>query len=279
MGSSICQHKKYKRTCKTCKGSRICKHGLGKQYCKECGSFCEHGRQKHYCIQCGGASICKHGLRKARCRDCKGSEFCEHEIRKSHCKKCGGTRLCKSEWCETVGNNKYDKYCFRCYIHLFPHKPVCKNYKTKEYAVVEFVKNNFENYDWIHDKKIVDGCSSKRPDILLDLGYQVLVIEIDENQHETYDSSCENKRLMLLCQDVNYRPVIFIRFNPDGYYNGNKKITGCFGFGKNGICRVKNNKKVEWKDRLNILKQRIEYWTENKSEKTLVVEHLFYDNI
>lgn len=80
-------------------------------------------------------------------------------------------------------------------MYTFPDKPVARNYKTKEFAVVEYIKNIFPDFTWIQDKKVQDGCSSKRPDLLLDLGYQVIIIEIDENQHTDYDCSCENKRL------------------------------------------------------------------------------------
>jgi hypothetical protein len=276
-GTQICIHKKHKRTCKECGGSRICIHNIIKTYCKECGKFCPHGLQKHFCRECGGASLCTHGKRKSKCKQCKGSDFCVHEKWKTHCKLCGGGRLCKSSWCENTGNKKYDRYCMRCFVYLFPDKPVAKNYKVKEYAVVEYIKNEFKNMDWINDKKVVDGCSARRPDLLVDLGSQVLIIEVDENQHENYDCSCENKRLMLLSMDVNHRPIIFIRFNPDEYFINGKKISGCFGYGNNGICRVKKSKKKEWKERLECLVDRVRYWIENNSEKTIHIEQLYFD--
>ena len=34
---SLCEHGKYKATCRDCGGSRICKHCKNKQYCKDCG--------------------------------------------------------------------------------------------------------------------------------------------------------------------------------------------------------------------------------------------------
>ena len=128
------------------------------------------------------------------------------------------TKKCITTLCSTfVANDKYKGYCMFCFIHLFPDEHVVRNYKTKEKAVVEFVMSQFpiEKYTWIIDKKVSDGCSKKRPDLLLDLGYQVIIIEVDENQHTDYDCSCENKRLMELSQDVGHRPIIFIRFNPD----------------------------------------------------------------
>ena len=46
---------------------------------------------------------------------------------------------------------------------------------------------------------------------------QIIIIEVNENQHIAYDCSCENKRIMKLSQDVGHKPIVFIRFNPDDY--------------------------------------------------------------
>jgi len=191
-------------------------------------------------------------------------------------------KTCKSEWCHTlVRNKKYDGYCLHCYINLFPDKPVSRNYKTKEFAVVEFVKTKFKDLDWIADKIINGGCSKKRPDLLLDLGYQILIIEIDENQHKSsnYDCSCENKRLMELSADMGHRPIVFIRFNPDTYIKDGKKITSCWGINEKGICVIKKSKTKEWKDRLNTLEQQIIYWlnSDNITNKTIETIELYYD--
>jgi len=185
---------------------------------------------------------------------------------------------CKTPLCFTQISSKYDGYCVYCYIHMFPDKSLSKNYKTKEYAVVEFVKNTFYELSWIADNRIYDGCSKRRPDLFLDLGYQIMIIEIDENQHADYDCSCENKRLMELSQDVNHRPIIFIRFNPDNYLYQNMNIKSCWGY-KNGVCIVKKSKIIEWNNRLDSLKNQIIYWTnpDNKTNKTIEIIHLFYD--
>ena len=187
---------------------------------------------------------------------------------------------CKSEWCSTQVRNKYDGYCLFCYMNLFPDKPVCLNYKTKEYSVVEYVKNKYPDFTWIADKLIKDGCSKRRPDLLLDLGYQVIIIEIDENQHINYDCSCENKRIMELSQDLNHRPIIFIRFNPDDYTSQGKNITSCWGNNMKGICVVKKSKKKEWEERLESLNNQISYWInpDNKTEKTIEIIQLYYDD-
>jgi len=188
-------------------------------------------------------------------------------------------KTCKTHMCSTRQNPKYAGYCLRCYIYTFPDKPVVKNYKTKEFAVVEYVLKLFPNMTWTADKRIENGCSKKRPDLLLDLGYQIIIVEIDENQHTDYDCSCENKRLMELSQDVGHRPIIFIRFNPDDYINDkNEKIRSCWSVTKEtGIIKIAN--KNEWMVRLESLKSQIEYWSNivNKSDKTVEVVHLYFD--
>jgi hypothetical protein len=185
-------------------------------------------------------------------------------------------KTCKSEWCLTRFQEKYDGYCLYCYINLFPDKPLSRNYKTKEHSVVEYIKTNISN-NWVADKKIVGGCSKRRPDLLLDLEHQVIIIEVDENQHIDYDCSCENKRLMELSQDIGHRPVVFIRFNPDSYKKNEKNITSCWSINGNGICVISKSKKDEWNERLNVLVEQTNYWIHNKTNKTIEIVQLFYD--
>jgi hypothetical protein len=188
-------------------------------------------------------------------------------------------KRCLSEWCFTRAKEKYDGYCLHCYMHLFPDKPVSRNYKTKEYSVVDFVKTKFPDLEWIADKTISGGCSKRRPDLLLDLLYQIVIIEIDENQHIDYDCSCQNKRIMELSQDLGHRPIIFIRFNPDEYTKDGKNITSCWGQNKTGICVVKKSKTYEWSHRLTVLENHINYWIhpDNITSKTIETIQLFYD--
>ena len=188
-------------------------------------------------------------------------------------------KTCKSDWCSTIVKDKYEGYCLFCYINLFPDKPVSRNYKTKEYAVVEFVKSKFPTLNLIADKIVSGGCSKRRPDLLLDLLYQIVIIEIDENQHEEYDCSCQNKRIMELSQDLGHRPIVFIRFNPDDYEKDGTNISSCWGQDKKGICIVKKTKKNEWIERLNVLETHIKYWInpENITNKTIEIVQLFYD--
>ena len=195
------------------------------------------------------------------------------------------SKTCKNEWCSVIpSNKKYEGYCLFCFVNLFPDKEVCRNYKTKEKCVTSYVQSQFPNFTWVTDKTVEGGCSRRRPDLLLDLGYQVIIVEVDENQHTDYDCSCENRRMMELSQDVDHRPLIFIRFNPDEYTiarkEEEKKVKSCWTVNKQGVCMVSKRKEKEWEERLRILKEQIEYWSaeeNNRVDKMVEVVELFYD--
>ncbi len=231
--------------------------------------------------------------------------FRENKARFCNKHKLEGMIDVKSKKCITylcdlrTNNNKYEGYCFRCFCLTFPEKPNARNYKTKEVATAEFIKNKFPNLNWICDKQ--SGASGKRPDLLCDLGHQIIIIEIDENQHLPYYKkdngdycSCENKRMMQISQDFNHKPIIFIRFNPDKYtcssllQNNNeeslyekendreqKKISGCWRLNANGLCVIADQKK--WEERLNVLTNSVLYWINNKTEKIVLEIFLYYD--
>ena len=297
-GSSICPHNRKKLQCKECKGSSICPHNRIKYRCKECGyipklcphnrekyrckeckgaSICPHNRQKSSCKECGGSSICPHNRQKSFCKECGGSSICPHNLIKYKCKECGGSALCKSSWCHTRGIPKYNGYCLNCCINICPEIQVSRNYKTKEKEVVDRIKEKYPDFTWIHDKIVEDGCSKRRPDLLLDMGDRIIIVEIDENKHTTYDCSCENKRLMEISKDLQHRPIIFIRFNLDSYTDKNGvKISSCWKVNGLGILQI--HKQTEWDERIEILNQQIQYWIDNKTDKTVEIIELFYDN-
>jgi hypothetical protein len=307
-GSSFCEHGRVKTTCKQCGGASVCEHGKKKSICKPCGgaylcehgvqksqckpsicehdkikshckicsphAFCEHGRRKLKCKPCGGSSFCEHGRQKSKCKPCGGASVCEHEKQKSQCKICGGSSLCLTEHCKTrVTNKQYKPYCFRCFVFIHPESPLIRNYKTKEYDVRQFIEIVFPEYSWKCDKKVSEGCSSRRPDMFLDLLTHVLCVECDEKQHEPY--SCESKRMMELSQDVAHRPIVFIRFNPDAYTNENGiKIRSCWKKNKQGLTSIAHD--LDWKIRLQTLQLCIQKHIQIIPEKTITIEQLFF---
>jgi len=282
----VCKHDViYTDECAECKKELIinnrCKHN-NPSICQSCKkyksirhtSICIHNIDVYKCKECAIEYRCSHDKIYTECYKCDRM-YCTHDKTKSQCRICGGSALCKNEWCESMANKKYNGHCLRCFIHMFPELPNVRNYKTKEKEVVDRIKEVFPNLTWIADKKIQDGCSSKRPDLLLDLGTHLLIIEVDENKHTNYDCSCENKRLMELSQDVGHRPIVFIRFNPDSYtdLSGNK-IKSCWRLNKLGVMCIENEK--NWNGRISTLLQQIQYWIDNPVEKTVEIVELFY---
>ncbi len=206
-----------------------------------------------------------------------------HDKRKDRCKDCGGSRLCKSPWCEThVESIKYEGYCFPCFVNDPRNhgKRVFRNYKTKEKDVVDKITKFFPQVTWITDKIIQDGCSSRRPDLLCDLGSHVLLVEIDENKHVSYDSICENKRVMEISRDLYHRPIVLIRFNPDEYittrHDGTTRVKSCWTLNKLGVMHVPKDRQREWEERISTLKNHVMYWINHPSEKTIEIIKLFY---
>lgn len=280
-GSQICEHDRRRTNCKECGGGSVCEHSRRRSDCKKCGGsqICEHKRDKNKCKECFGGSICKHKIQKTICKECGGGSLCKHDKIRRTCKECGGGSLCKIPLCETRANAKYEGYCMSCFVNNPENrdKPAMRNYKTKEKDVVDRIREIFPDFTWVADKRVYDGCSLRRPDLLLDLGSHIVIIEVDENKHEGYDCACENKRLMELSQDLDHRPIVFIRFNPDSYINEDgETIKSCWKLNKQGIMGISKNKVKEWEDRINCLKQQIHYWVENKSDKTVEIVELFY---
>ena len=188
-------------------------------------------------------------------------------------------KICKTELCNTYATSKkYRGYCIYCFINLFPDEKVSKNYKTKEKTVSDFIKNMYKNFNIINDKVINGGCSKRRPDLLIDLNTHVIIIEIDEEQHTTYDTICENKRIMEISQDLGHPNIVFIRFNPDSYIDKNeKKVKSCWGISSLGISIVPKNKKKSWLKRLDILKSILDKWINSIPNKHIIIEKLFYN--
>ena len=236
--------------------------------------------ERRKCNSCSGPDvrgICEHGVQKYLCIRCKGQGICEHRKIKSRCFSCNGSALCKSTWCSTFPSRKYDGYCLQCTMHLFPEKKVARNYKTKEAEVVSRVKSNFPDVTWITDKTVADGCSKRRPDMLLDMGSHVVIVEVDEDRHQYYTCSCESKRIMEISQDLGNRPLVVIRFNPDAYTAvDGVKTPSCWRANKNGLMVLVKTRLREWDDRIQGLFSQVDYWQTVVPTKELDVIELFY---
>jgi hypothetical protein len=168
-------------------------------------------------------------------------------------------------------------------MRAYPDKPVCRNYKIKEQHIVDRVKERFPEFTWVCDKRYdfapTDCASRRRPDMYCNFGTHILIVEIDENQHREYDTTCDNKRLCELYQDFGHTPVVFVRFNPDDFMDTDgTKVTSCFGYDKASVCTIKKCKVQEFGNRIRLLYSTIEqYTTEFRTERPITQDHLFYD--
>jgi hypothetical protein len=176
-------------------------------------------------------------------------------------------------------NKKYKGYCFYCFINTFPEKTVTQSYKKKECEIVKCVKSSFPNFIWKGDKIIQDACLLRCPDFYWDMGNKLIIIEIDEDSHNTYDSSRENKRIMQLSQYVNHKSIFCIRFNPDKYTNsyGYENKT-CWVVNGSGILAVPRTRIVDWEMRLENLLNIIYYCMINEPNETIETFELYFEN-
>lgn len=179
----------------------------------------------------------------------------------------------KNKLCELCGINyaspNYKPLCAPCHHFKYPNDVRTRNYKTKEQA---FTLKLAEMYpSGVLDRIISGGCSKRRPDFLLELSSWNIIVEIDENQHDSYDVECEHRRLMELFVDLGNRPLVVLRMNPDAYTAEGVNVRGCF------TKEMKLNK-AGFKTRLNMLVARVEHWLVTDPTKELTVEHLCFDS-
>ena len=112
------------------------------------------------------------------------------------------------------------------------------------------------------DKSIIrNGVVSKyRPDFLYDCDKFVVIVEVDEGQHNTvsYNANCELVRMDGLAQACAV-PMVIIRFNPDAF-----KISGM-------------TERMGKPQRFDLLLQVLKQYLANGSSDFLTVCYIFFD--
>ena len=150
-------------------------------------------------------------------------------------RKCPTCNLCPKcqLWC-TMG-----KLCSYC-------KPKSKyREKTKEMEVVKFLKDNLQDYDFIHNKSVGADCTGGHlfPDIRFDCIHYFIIVEVDEFKHRGASYKCDQQRMYDIISKLGL-PCIFIRYNPDNkksnkqtllktikkYINTEDKVWDDYGF-------------------------------------------------
>ena len=141
--------------------------------------------------------------------------------------------ICKShgEFMQNPSNHLYGSGCLKCYScpscflwmtfgKLCQYcKPKNQNklyHKTKEMDVVNFLKANLPDNEFIHNKSVGSQCTDGHlfPDVKFDCLYFHLIVEIDEFRHRGASYSCDEKRMYDLVAKLG-QICVFIRYNPD----------------------------------------------------------------
>ena len=148
---------------------------------------------------------------------------------------------CENEYDNIIESNKYcnnhtpenygivvKKLCKYCDIKE-ESKFVCKDCKKiqnkKEWAIVRYLRKNIHTQFEYNSSKMLQGCSKKRPDIFFDSPHtHCVIVEIDENQHNSYQDSCECSRINEIVNGICGKSVIIIRYNPDVVKNNGKIV-------------------------------------------------------
>jgi hypothetical protein len=132
----------------------------------------------------------------------------------------------------TRGQAHLENKCSRCFAFENPGNPLVRHYKTKQNEVEAMIRAWIDArypQSWaIYDKNI-GACSKRRPDVFLEFENFVIIVEVDENQHNGYGAPCEATRMNEIWHDIAFRTIVLIRFNPDDYVAENgASVGGCF---------------------------------------------------
>jgi hypothetical protein len=192
--------------------------------------------------------------------------------------------LCTVPFCDQRIYNKElsDKYCLKCYCYINPTEEISKKYKTKENIVFKALidklneNSNFDSSRIFRDKIIDNACSRRRPDFMYDCYTHWICAENDENQHDDYDTTCENKRSMELFEDMGNRPMILIRFNCDSYIKNKKRYPSLFITNTETNSIVIANKET-FEERINVFSKEIEKYLLEQPTKEFTQIFLYYN--
>jgi hypothetical protein len=187
----------------------ICKHND----CNTRASYGFLGKSALYCAKHAQKSMISHPTKKCETPKCK----------ELGCYELNGSRFCDDHKPNGSNNLGIEK-CTSCYLDDILVNGKCSTcdpdiIKLRKHAKENRVRDilTIAGFKFVHDKMLEDStCGEERPDFQIDCGTHFLYIEVDENQHQTYQCVCEQTRMINLVE-VRGMPVRFIRYNPDYY--------------------------------------------------------------
>ncbi len=199
--------------------------------------------------------------------------FCSHHFEQGM--EVQKDNICKTLFCEKKTKKEiYEGLCVYCYaIHNSSSVKKTKLRNIKEINVGSTLCEKLcrEKYS-VCFNKVIEGA---RPDIIIKdkQNEKIVMIEVDENQHENYTQKNEENRIINLLKNGDTK---IIRFNPDQYTNSIKsKIQSCFTKDSANKCVLDRTKKKDWEKRINCLVETIKQIFSGVKNDELI--YLFYD--
>lgn len=89
-----------------------------------------------------------------------------------------------------------------------------RNHK-KEWSIVQHLRRYIDTPFTYDSASMLQSCSNRRPDLYFELLTHCVIVEVDENQHRGYATSCECARISEIVGGIGGKSVVFIRYNPD----------------------------------------------------------------
>ena len=171
-------------------------------------------------------------------------------------------------------NDKYDWMCVRCFCDANPDdlRAVLakKHFQAKEQTVRAFLQNAFLNHNWTFNsewKKLgaFQGTLRYRPDARTTTSDRVIIVEIDEESHSSYDCNKEREREATFVATARSmgRVVVLLRLNPDSYTDKHGKyFPTCFKHSKDGNqVTVDPAQQKQWDGRLKELADHVRFFS------------------
>ena len=148
-----------------------------------------------------------------------------------------------------------------------------QNYGSRENMIMSAIRDRLD-LPIIQNKMIVGGDSRRRPDGLIELPHNNIIIEIDEDQHKHPRYADDAERITQIKNDLGEIPLVAIRFNVDQYVRNRVESDKLFR-AIDGVYEIKN---VAFFDQaINQLVSTIQSAIDLQSEEPLKVIKLRYD--
>jgi hypothetical protein len=194
------------------------------------------------------------------------------------CRDCGGSQLCKNVECASAKNTKYKGFCATCFYKHPDNASEVRviNSRVKEDAVAKFIMKRYGHLTWRYNKGLFyEQRKQIRPDALLERETHIIVVEVDENQHISYTDEDLRETNLRSCFT---KPVVIIRFNPDGYStpSKNRQKSPWVTRRDTRLVELATERLVDWNARLEKLAERICAHLDNPPESH-TTEVLYYD--